>query len=73
MGIGNTTVAAALVAALLDLQALDVVGTGTGVDDAAWARTVGALRDALYRSRPVRDDPFAVLRTVGSADTAAMT
>jgi nicotinate-nucleotide--dimethylbenzimidazole phosphoribosyltransferase len=73
MGIGNTTVAAALVAALLDLQALDVVGTGTGVDDAAWARKVGALRDALYRARPVRDDPLAVLRTVGSADTAAMT
>jgi nicotinate-nucleotide--dimethylbenzimidazole phosphoribosyltransferase len=66
-------VAAALVAALLDLQALDVVGTGTGVDDAAWARKVGALRDALYRARPVRDDPLAVLRTVGSADTAAMT
>ncbi|WP_369853737.1 nicotinate-nucleotide--dimethylbenzimidazole phosphoribosyltransferase [Angustibacter sp. Root456] len=73
MGIGNTTVAAALVAALLDLQALDVVGTGTGVDDDAWARKVAALRDALYRSRAVRDDPLAVLRTVGSADTAAMT
>ncbi len=58
MGIGNTTVAAALVATLLDLQALDVVGTGTGVDDAAWARKVAALRDALYRARPLHDDPL---------------
>ncbi len=73
MGIGNTTVAAALVAVLLSLQPLDVVGTGTGIDDAAWARKVGALRDACFRARDVHDDPLAVLRTVGSADTAAMT
>lgn len=73
MGIANTTVAAALVATMLDLQALDVVGTGTGVDDAAWVRKVAALRDALYRARPLREDPFAVLRAIGSADTAAMT
>ena len=73
MGIGNTTVAAALVAVLLELQPLDVVGTGTGIDDDAWARKVGALRDATYRGRAVREDPLAVLRTVGSADTAAMT
>jgi nicotinate-nucleotide--dimethylbenzimidazole phosphoribosyltransferase len=73
MGIGNSTVAAALVAVLLDLQPLDVVGTGTGIDDAAWGRKVAALRDALYRARTVRTDPLAVLRTVGSADTAAMT
>jgi nicotinate-nucleotide--dimethylbenzimidazole phosphoribosyltransferase len=73
MGIGNTTVAAALVAVLLELGPLDVVGTGTGIDDDAWARKVAALRDATYRGRTVREDPLAVLRTVGSADTAAMT
>jgi nicotinate-nucleotide--dimethylbenzimidazole phosphoribosyltransferase len=72
MGIGNTTVAAALVAAVLDLQPLDVVGTGTGVDDDAWARKVAALRDALYRTRPLRGDPSGQLRALGSADTAAM-
>ena len=73
MGIGNTTVAAAHVGAMLGLGALDVVGTGTGIDDAAWARKAGALRDALYRARPVQTEPLSVLRTVGSADTAAMT
>ncbi|MGL5858089.1 MAG: nicotinate-nucleotide--dimethylbenzimidazole phosphoribosyltransferase [Angustibacter sp.] len=71
MGIGNTTIAAAVVASLLELSPLDVVGTGTGVDDRGWACKVAALRDATYRARPVRDDPLAVLRTVGSADVAA--
>jgi nicotinate-nucleotide--dimethylbenzimidazole phosphoribosyltransferase len=73
MGIGNTTVAAALVGASLELSPLDVVGSGTGVDDAAWARKVAALRDALHRARPFRGDGLALLRTIGSADTAAMT
>jgi nicotinate-nucleotide--dimethylbenzimidazole phosphoribosyltransferase len=78
MGIGNSTVAAALVGASLGLGALDVVGTGTGVDDAGWAHKVAALRDALYRAsahRPqsTRLAPLDLLRTVGSADTAAMT
>lgn len=78
MGIGNSTVAAALVGASLGLRALDVVGDGTGVDDTAWARKVAALRDALYRAgahRPQsrRLGPLELLRTVASADTAAMT
>ena len=73
MGIGNTTVAAALVGASLGLSPLDVVGGGTGVDDETWARKVAALRDALHRARPVRADGLGLLRTVGSADTAAMT
>lgn len=78
MGIGNSTVAAALVGGILGLGALDVVGLGTGVDDAGWARKVAALRDALYRvgaHRPAstRLAPIDLLRTVGSADTAVMT
>jgi nicotinate-nucleotide--dimethylbenzimidazole phosphoribosyltransferase len=78
MGIGNSTVAAALVGASLGLGPLDVVGEGTGVDDTAWAHKVAALRDALYRAqahRPAsrRLGPIELLRTVGSADTAAMT
>ncbi|HEX8496531.1 MAG TPA: nicotinate-nucleotide--dimethylbenzimidazole phosphoribosyltransferase [Actinomycetales bacterium] len=72
LGIGNTTVAAALVGAALQLGPLDVVGTGTGVDDDGWARKVAGLRDALYRSRGMVE-PLDLLRTIGSADTAAMT
>ncbi|MGL4173874.1 MAG: nicotinate-nucleotide--dimethylbenzimidazole phosphoribosyltransferase [Actinomycetota bacterium] len=72
MGIGNTTVAAALIGAELDLSPLDVVGTGTGIDNNAWARKVGALRDAMYRGGKTHD-PLALLRTIGSADAAATT
>ncbi|MEZ0363363.1 nicotinate-nucleotide--dimethylbenzimidazole phosphoribosyltransferase [Mycobacterium sp. pUA109] len=72
MGIGNSTVAAVLVAALTDAEPVTVVGYGTGVDDAGWARKTAAVRDALFRARPVRTDPVALLRCCGGADLAAM-
>jgi nicotinate-nucleotide--dimethylbenzimidazole phosphoribosyltransferase len=73
MGIGNTTVAAAVVGTVLGREADDVVGRGTGVDDATWRGKRDAVAAALERARPQRDDPVAVLRTVGSADLAAAT
>lgn len=73
MGIGNTTVAATLVAAALGLTAEQVVGRGTGVDDATWAAKTGVVASALERARPHGADPWALLRTVGSADVAAAT
>jgi nicotinate-nucleotide--dimethylbenzimidazole phosphoribosyltransferase len=75
-GAGSGTVAAALVGALVDLPALDLVGTGRDhgdLDDGGWARKIAVLRDALYRSRPHRGDPLAILRTIGGADLAAIT
>ncbi|GAB2914995.1 nicotinate-nucleotide--dimethylbenzimidazole phosphoribosyltransferase [Rhodococcus aerolatus] len=72
LGIGNTTVAAVLVAALTDTEPVAVVGRGTGIDDDAWMRKAAAIRDALRRARPVVADPLALLRTVGGADLAAM-
>ncbi len=50
MGIGNTTPATTLVAALTDTEPVAVVGRGTGIDDAGWARKTAAVRDALYRT-----------------------
>jgi len=72
MGIGNTTPAAVLVAALTGTEPVAVVGRGTGIDDNAWMRKAAAIRDALRRARPVATDPVALLRTVGGADLAAM-
>ena len=51
MGIGNTTAAAVLVAALANAEPVAVVGFGTGIDDAGWARKIAAVRDALFRTR----------------------
>jgi len=73
MGIGNTTVAATLVGAVLGLEADDVVGRGTGVDDETWRHKRDVVAAALARARPHADDPVGLLRTVGSADLAAGT
>jgi nicotinate-nucleotide--dimethylbenzimidazole phosphoribosyltransferase len=72
MGIGNTTAAAVLVAALTNAEPVVVVGFGSGIDDAGWARKTAAVRDALFRTRPVLPDPVALLRSCGGADLAAM-
>ncbi|GBG37219.1 nicotinate-nucleotide--dimethylbenzimidazole phosphoribosyltransferase [Mycobacterium montefiorense] len=72
IGIGNTTAAAVLVAALTNAEPVAVVGFGSGIDDAGWARKTAAVRDALFRTRPVLPDPLALLRCCGGADLAAM-
>ena len=73
MGIGNTTAATTLVAALSGTEPVTLVGRGTGVDDAGWARKTAAVRDALYRARGRTDDTLALLACCGGADLAAMT
>ncbi|AKP57929.1 nicotinate-nucleotide--dimethylbenzimidazole phosphoribosyltransferase [Mycobacteroides abscessus] len=73
MGIGNTTPATVLVAALTGSEPVAVVGRGTGVDDAGWMRKTAAVRDALRRTKDVRTDPVALLGVAGGADLAAMT
>ena len=72
MGIGNTTPATTLIAALTSSEPVAVVGRGTGVDDAGWARKTAAIRDALFRARGVTSDPVALLQVCGGADLAAM-
>ncbi|OBK27448.1 nicotinate-nucleotide--dimethylbenzimidazole phosphoribosyltransferase [Mycobacterium asiaticum] len=72
LGIGNTTPAAALVAALTGTEPVAVVGFGTGIDDDAWSRKTAAVRDALFRAHPIKDNPVALLRTCGGADFAAI-
>jgi nicotinate-nucleotide--dimethylbenzimidazole phosphoribosyltransferase len=72
MGIGNTTAATTLIAALTGSEPVVVVGRGTGIDDAGWARKTAAIRDALYRVRWLTADPVGLLRVCGGADLAAM-
>ncbi|MEV0466485.1 nicotinate-nucleotide--dimethylbenzimidazole phosphoribosyltransferase [Nocardia tengchongensis] len=72
MGIGNTTPATVLIAAVTDTEPVVAVGRGTGVDDAGWIRKTAAIRDAMWRARPVVKDPVALLRTASGADLAAM-
>jgi nicotinate-nucleotide--dimethylbenzimidazole phosphoribosyltransferase len=73
MGIGNTTPAAAMVAAGLGLPASEVVGRGTGIDDAALLHKAGVVDAALARAGARVDDPIETLTALGSADLAATT
>ncbi|HKS43573.1 MAG TPA: nicotinate-nucleotide--dimethylbenzimidazole phosphoribosyltransferase [Amycolatopsis sp.] len=71
MGIGNTTIAAALVAACLGLPAEEVVGTGTGIDEAGRAHKVSVVSTALARAGSRVSEPFSLLTSLGSACAAA--
>lgn len=51
MGIGNTTSASALTAALLNLPAEQLCGRGTGVDDAGYSRKKKTVAQAVERFR----------------------
>ena len=72
VGIGNTTAASAVAAAMLGLPPKDVVGRGTGVDDATLARKVAVVRNALQVNAVDRADPVGVLAGVGGLEIAAM-
>ena len=71
LGIGNTTAAAAVAAALCGGDVAGWVGRGTGVDDDGLARKTEAVRAAVDRVRGI-DDPLEVLREVGGAELVAM-
>jgi len=72
MGIGNTTVAAALAAGLFDGAASDWTGRGTGVDDAGLARKTAAVEKALARHADAAGDPLALAMRLGGRELAAM-
>jgi len=70
MGIGNTTSAAAVAAAVLGGEAADWTGRGTGVDDAGLARKT----DVVAKGLALHDvsDPLEALRCLGGRELAAM-
>ena len=72
MGIGNTTVAAAIYAALYGGTGADWVGRGTGVDDAGLARKADAVDRAIAHHAGELDHPLAILARLGWREIAAM-
>jgi len=72
MGIGNTTAASAVVAALTGLPPREVTGRGTGVDDATWRQKVAVIERALDVNHPDRADPVGVLAAVGGLEIALL-
>ena len=73
MGIGNTTPAAAMIAAGLGLPGSEVTGRGTGINDEALRHKTSVIDAALARTGARTEDPFHTLAALGSADLAAST
>ncbi|MER8694160.1 nicotinate-nucleotide--dimethylbenzimidazole phosphoribosyltransferase [Mesorhizobium opportunistum] len=72
MGIGNTTPAAAISAALFGGGAEKWTGRGTGVDDAGLKRKVVAIEAGLKRHGAALTDPLGVAATLGGRELAAI-
>lgn len=73
LNVGGSTTGAAVVGAAQRRRVLEVVGRGSGVDDAAWMRKAAAVREGLRRARAGGRDVPSLLLAVGSADVAATT
>ena len=73
MGIGNTTAAAAIAAALLGASVDDLVGAGTGLDAEGVSRKARAIALALDKHRLEAAAPLSILATVGGLEIAALT
>ncbi|MGH9899915.1 MAG: nicotinate-nucleotide--dimethylbenzimidazole phosphoribosyltransferase [Pyrinomonadaceae bacterium] len=72
MGIGNTTAASAITAALTGIAVEKVTGRGTGVDDKTYARKITTIKKALERNQPDSNKPLDVLRKVGGFEIAGL-
>jgi len=74
MGIGNTTSASALYAALFDLRADKVTGRGTGITDENVLLKARVVREAMELHAPHETEPRARywLEAVGGYEIAAM-
>ncbi len=70
MGIGNSTVSAALAHAAFGGEAADWVGRGTGSDDAGLARKRRVVAEGV--ARHVGLDPLAQLAALGGREQAAL-
>jgi nicotinate-nucleotide--dimethylbenzimidazole phosphoribosyltransferase len=72
MGIGNTTAAAAMAAALFGGEGRDWAGRGTGLDAAGVAHKAAVVDRALALHADATRDPWEVARCLGGRETAAI-
>ena len=72
MGIGNTTIAAAICAGLYGGSGADWVGRGTGVTDEGLMRKASAVDRALALHKDALGDPLKLLARLGGREIAAM-
>jgi nicotinate-nucleotide--dimethylbenzimidazole phosphoribosyltransferase len=72
MGIGNTTVAAAIYYGLYGGDASHWVGQGTGIDAEGLGRKIAAVEAAVALHKDHLGDPLELMRRLGGREIAAM-
>ena len=77
VGIGNTTLGAAVAAALIGIDPGEAVGLGAGADTAMLERKRAVVADAVARARAdcpgLSDDPLAALGALGGPELVVLT
>ena len=73
MGIGNTSAAAAIMAAMMQLNVADCVGRGTGINAETLARKLALIEQALQLHQHALTGPKAVLACLGGFEIVQMT
>lgn len=76
MGIGNTTAASAITAALTNQPVSTVTGKGTGIDSPTTLRKIAVIESALtkhFGDSSEAPDPLEIMRYVGGLELAAIT
>lgn len=72
MGIGNTTAASAITAAITGATPEAVTGRGTGLDETAWRHKVGVVRRALAVNAVDPHDGLGVLAALGGFEIGGL-
>ncbi len=72
MGIGNTTSASAITAAMTGLAVRDVTGRGTGIGDEQLEHKVKVIEQALAVNKPDPGDAIGVLEKVGGFEIGGL-
>lgn len=73
MGIGNTTTASAMTAAMTGLSVEIVTGRGAGLDDGRLIHKREVITEALHKYCFEKEETLRILQTVGGLDIAGMT
>lgn len=70
IGVGNTTVAAAVYGVFTRTEPVKAIGRGSGINDNVWKVKAAAVRDAMFRVRGFRDETERVCAELTGPDFA---
>lgn len=72
MGIGNTTPSSAVLSVLAEIEPIEVVGAGTGLNEEQVVHKANVIKKAIDFHQPNREDAIDVLQKVGGLELAAL-